>query len=74
MNDSSLSITIVIPAKDPGSVLNDCLKAILQQRIPSGWSLAVVVVDDGSDIPVSVKVESTHSVTVSVLRSTKNEG
>ena len=74
MDSSLLSVTVVIPAKDPDSVLDDCLDSVCIQKIPKGWGLAVIVVDDGSETPVIVGERGSNGIEVSVCHSKVNEG
>jgi glycosyltransferase involved in cell wall biosynthesis len=74
MDTLSQSVSVVIPAKDPGSVLDDSLGSIYNQRIPKGWTLVVLVVDDGSETPISVDERHSNGIGVSIFHSKDNEG
>jgi glycosyltransferase involved in cell wall biosynthesis len=74
VNDFLMSVTVIIPAKDPGKVLDECLASIFKQSAPYGWSLSVVVIDDGSDIPITLCPELSNNKHVFVSRSKVNEG
>jgi succinoglycan biosynthesis protein ExoW len=52
-----LGLSVVIPfyQRQPG-ILERALRSVVAQQIPSGWSIEIVVVDDGS--PVSAAAEA----------------
>src|SRR5262245_8297229 len=51
------TVSVIIPffQRDPG-ILERALKSVRSQRIPDGWRVQVIVVDDGSPVPASGEV------------------
>lgn len=45
-NDNSVKVSVVIPTKNAGPILNEVLKSVMRQEAP--WSYEVIVIDSGS--------------------------
>jgi cellulose synthase/poly-beta-1,6-N-acetylglucosamine synthase-like glycosyltransferase len=50
-NDDSPSVSVIIPAYNPGEDLERCVRAVIDQDLPES-EFEIVVVDNGSDPPV----------------------
>lgn len=67
-------VDIVIPVYNDNPYLAETLASIFIQQLPEGWVFHVVVVDDGSEIPIELDVLDEHKGLVSVVRLDKNQG
>ena len=49
MPDSSLQLSVIVPAKDAAATISDCLRALTQQQgYTLGRDYEIILVDDGS--------------------------
>ena len=67
-------LDVVIPAFNPGNQLRETVSDLLRQRLPSGWSLGVRVVDDGSTTPVAEQLCADPGSRLRITRSATRQG
>ena len=67
-------LDIVIPVYNDNPYLAETLTSIFKQQLPDGWRFHVYIVDDGSDIPVSLDIPKENTSDVSLVRLEKNSG
>lgn len=74
MTQGNKTIDVVIPVYNDNPYLEETLNSILKQILPSGWSLQVYIVDDGSDIPITLQFIGKNINNVDLLRVSQNIG
>jgi len=71
INATKSVVDIVIPVYNDNPYLEETLRSIVDQVLPLHWSFHIYVVDDGSDVPVNLTMESDK---VSIVRLDVNSG
>jgi glycosyltransferase involved in cell wall biosynthesis len=67
-------LDIVIPIYNDNPYLAETLTSIFNQQLPNSWCFQIYVVDDGSNIPVSLDIPEKNTSNVSLVRLEKNSG
>ncbi len=71
-SDWSPTVAVIIPTKDRPEYLDDAIDSALQQTYPTN---EVVIVDDGSKVPVSqAELRKKYGVQIKVLRNDASRG
>jgi glycosyltransferase involved in cell wall biosynthesis len=73
-NPLNKALDIVIPVYNDNPYLVRTLTSIFKQQLPNDWCFHVYIVDDGSEVPVSLDIPKENSSSVSLLRLEKNSG
>ncbi|AGS40567.1 glycosyltransferase family 2 protein [Cycloclasticus zancles] len=73
-NHSKKVLDIVIPVYNDNPYLLGTLTSIFKQQLPNDWCFHVYIVDDGSEVPVSLDIPKENTSTVSLVRLEKNSG
>lgn len=68
------TIDVIIPAFNPGEGLLRNVEATLGQTLPAGWTLKLVVVDDGSGKDIGSLLRHRHHDGIAVVRHAENRG
>jgi dolichol-phosphate mannosyltransferase len=70
------SLHVVIPCFNEAKTLRDCLRRVLEARLPEGWKSRVVIIDDCSDQATATVVDelSTENDRTIALRHEDNRG
>lgn len=68
------TVDVVIPVYNDNPYLAETLTSIFNQQLPKSWRFHVYVVDDGSDIPVSLDIPEKNKPDVSLVRLEINAG
>jgi len=71
---SNKVLDIVIPVYNDNPYLAETLMSIYNQQLPNGWNVQVYIVDDGSDLPISLDVSEKNRLDVRLVRLEKNAG
>lgn len=74
MPNAAKLVDVIIPCKDSVSALDSCVGAVAGQEIGGNWSLEIIIVDDGSRVPVVAESFKLMSLPVTVLRNDKSQG
>lgn len=74
MRSDENKLDIVIPVYKDNPYLGETLRSIFNQRLPKSWSFRVYIVDDGSDIPLSLNIVENNMSNVILMRLEKNAG
>ena len=67
-------LDIVIPVYNDNPYLVGTITSIFKQQLPNDWRFHVYIVDDGSDIRVSLDFPKENTSDVSLVRLEKNSG
>jgi glycosyltransferase involved in cell wall biosynthesis len=68
------TLDIVIPVYNDNPYLAETLTSIFNQQLPNSWCFQIYVVDDGSNIPVSLDIPEKNMSNVSLIRLERNSG
>ena len=69
--DQAFDLSVVVPTRDRADVLTDCLATLAAQQTSA--TVEVIVIDDGSRVPVAPMVERFATGTVA-FRSVRLSG
>ena len=62
------AITVVVPTHGRPEAVARLMRALQSQRLPGGQSFDVIVVDDGSPVPVEIAPDASGAVPVRIIR------
>jgi len=67
-------VDIVIPVYNDNPYLKKTLTSVFSQKLPKDWAFHIYVVDDGSDVPISLDIPKENTSNVSLIRLESNQG
>lgn len=68
------SIDIIIPTKDGGELLVECVDLWEKQQIPEGWYTTIYIVDDGSTDNACQTIETKEYKNLVIIKHDENKG
>jgi len=71
------TLFVIMPVFNEAATLRECVERVLMVNLPQPWSMALLVIDDGSNAPTqaaSKSIASLHGERVRVLRHERNRG
>ena len=74
MTQENKSIDVVIPVYNDNPYLKETLDSIFKQNLPAHWGMQVYIVDDGSEIPITLQVVENNKYNVNIVRFYQNKG
>lgn len=69
-----LSVDVVIPVYNSGSVVDRVVNSTLTQQIPKGWRCKIIIVDDGSSNSVGERLRVLFGQKIEVVFHKENKG
>lgn len=67
-------ISVIIPSRNRTEFTIEAVQSVLDQRLANFFSTEIIVIDDGSDIPLNTALEKEFGSKVKVIRNKQSNG